>query len=251
MRKHGRLKLSFYVTNLITLSVVCSPRAFLESSPRGAYSVLPFFDRNVLDLKFHEERLMESYVGLSQILNLKYQAANVNNVRDIIYRTVQCFDSNQRDGIILLLAPIGYDSKELELECRVFGLNKGLSSLAPIEVDIQQYSRKYPHIKDSSWTNERKRLEENRRVFCAETIMSVHSDGDLTLTEGLTSSFFVVEKGGIVVTAPPKTVLDGSMARLVTLVCKAMHLDVHFRSPKLSEAWKWTGCFVTSELIHE
>ena len=35
----------------ISLSVVCNPRAFSEYSPRGAYSVLPFLERNGLDLE--------------------------------------------------------------------------------------------------------------------------------------------------------------------------------------------------------
>ncbi|KAJ1959191.1 hypothetical protein IWQ62_004709, partial [Dispira parvispora] len=72
--------------------------------------------------------------------------------------------------------------------------------------------------------------------------------GDHETPEGDHSGHYRHEANLKVVTAPPGSVLLGTIMKLVLKVCEENHIPVEYRHPTLSEArnTEWWGAFITS-----
>ncbi|KAJ1906829.1 hypothetical protein IWQ60_011996, partial [Tieghemiomyces parasiticus] len=126
------------------------------------------------------------------------------------------------------------------------------------QVEIRQASRPNPEAKDSQWVSDRQALSRGMAPHTNEVLLLDGPDGHLT--EGLSSNLFVVEErpnvpadhGTLgryqVLTAPPGTVLLGTIMKLVLQVCRESGIHVVERLPTLTalKQGQWQGAFITS-----
>jgi hypothetical protein len=72
--------------------------------------------------------------------------------------------------------------------------------------------------------------------------------------EGLSSNFFAVvynpdKKEPLVITAPLHYVLEGTILKIVKMVCERDKIDFQFWFPNANDADQWEGAFITSKLF--
>ncbi|KAJ1916110.1 hypothetical protein IWQ60_008212 [Tieghemiomyces parasiticus] len=126
------------------------------------------------------------------------------------------------------------------------------------QVEIRQASRSNPEAKDSQWVSDRQALYHGMAPHTNEVLLLDGPDGHLT--EGLSSNLFVVEErpnvptdhGALdryqLLTAPPGTVLLGTIMKLVLQVCHESGIHIVERLPTLTalKQGQWQGAFITS-----
>lgn len=223
-----------------------SPRTFLEGSPSGVYTVIPLLNNFALDLPFHLSRLYNSAAALCTCeRSLPDKNVLANALSKSLIRNVSPEDNNYGILTVLLTESSGWE----DITCHYMKLN--LESIDQLEtvsvmVDVYPYLRNNPTAKNSKWTVERKIIESNRLPSAYETIMYSDTCSDILLSEGLITSFGIVESGEVVVFPPQHTTLAGSMSRLVIHLCRQKNIPVVFKEIKLSDSASWTGAFLTS-----
>lgn len=72
--------------------------------------------------------------------------------------------------------------------------------------------------------------------------------------EGLSSNFFAVlynpdKQEPLVVTAPLHYVLEGTILKIVKMVCERDKIDFQFWFPNANDVEHWEGAFITSKLL--
>jgi len=142
---------------------------------------------------------------------------------------------------VVVLLPLGSEESCKPFEIIVY-VRKMPRVPETAQVEILRGHRNNPTVKDSQWVSDRSYLESRKLPETDEVIMA---EGDGSLTEGMTSNFFVV-KDGMVFTAPDDTVLNGTMRSSVIKCCERRNIPFALRAPKVDEAESWDGCFITS-----
>ena len=74
------------------------------------------------------------------------------------------------------------------------------------------------------------------------------SDEDGNLYEGLSSNFFIINPAGFIQTAPPSSILPGTV---MNRICKEEWLNkfgmkIVYECPRVEEICGWRGAFITS-----
>lgn len=225
---------------LISSITSSSPRNFLENLPSGVYTVIPIRNNCALDLPFHLNRLHNSASQLS--------ATSLGPAKaDLAWKLLSSLTGTGISGIVTVL--LSETSKWTDIY--YYYTNLDAESLAQVEsrtvlVDLYPYIRQYPTSKRSIWTIERKSIEAKRSISAYETIMYSKKSSDIILSEGLITSFGVVERGSVILLPPQENVLPGSMTRLVIEICRRKNIPILFKDIRLSDSSTWTGAFLTS-----
>ncbi|CAG8586222.1 8177_t:CDS:2, partial [Racocetra fulgida] len=113
--------------------------------------------------------------------------------------------------------------------------------------------RKEAEVKDSQWIRDRKDLEASMRPGFNELLLS--DSNTHNIYEGLSSNFFVVmynpdTRLPIVITAPLHSVLEGTIRKIVTMICERDGIDLKFWFPNIDDVVQWEGAFITSNLFY-
>ncbi|WIA18133.1 hypothetical protein OEZ85_009609 [Tetradesmus obliquus] len=112
----------------------------------------------------------------------------------------------------------------------------------PVKLLIKGLPRVNAKAKDSEWVRQRQALEQQQPRDVNEIIL-MGPDG--SLTEGLTSNFFVVSAAGEVVTAN-EGALNGTVREVVLQVCDDRGIPVVLAAPSLKDMDSWQGAFISS-----
>ncbi|CAG8593325.1 20995_t:CDS:2 [Cetraspora pellucida] len=134
-------------------------------------------------------------------------------------------------------------------------------SSSKCRVEIYGEPRKLAEVKDSQWIRDRKDLEVSMRPGFNEILLS--DSNTHNIYEGLSSNFFVVTYNPdtrlpIVITAPLHSVLEGTIRKIVIMICERDEIDLKFWFPNIDDVVQWEGAFITStsrlvlpiELVH-
>ncbi|KNC87612.1 hypothetical protein SARC_00312 [Sphaeroforma arctica JP610] len=203
-----------------------SPQAFLETAPKGAYTVGRTVDyETVFEFEMHVQRMVTSISLMDK--DGKHNIQNRNwHVQAMEKATDSTFMRN-------------YMKKDMKQAIQHFSAN---SAKKVAEVQCAIKSRTNPNAKDSAWVRERKALDDNKPDDVDE-ILLLSSTGEIS--EGMSSNFFCMHKGELF-TADGEDVLRGTVRALVLQVCQGLGITVRYKSPNITEASDWSGCFVTS-----
>jgi branched-subunit amino acid aminotransferase/4-amino-4-deoxychorismate lyase len=113
-------------------------------------------------------------------------------------------------------------------------------AMGPCEVFCYGRPRQNPTIKNTLWIEERQYIESQRPSGVTEMVL--YEQGKLY--EGLVTNFFAL-MNGYVMTAPFDSVLPGTTAREVVLLCKRQGIPVVFDFPNPTLPG-WKGAFLTN-----
>ncbi|GBC02041.1 hypothetical protein RclHR1_04420011 [Rhizophagus clarus] len=121
--------------------------------------------------------------------------------------------------------------------------------ISSCKVEVYGEPRKSAEAKDSQWVRDRKSLESSMQPGFNEIILSDSCTHNIY--EGLSSNFFAVlynpdKKEPLVVTAPLQYVLEGTILKIVKIVCERDKIDFQFWFPNANDAEQWKGAFITS-----
>jgi hypothetical protein len=97
--------------------------------------------------------------------------------------------------------------------------------------------------------SDRRALESSLRRGFNELLL--YDSDTKNIYEGLSSNFFAVlfnpdTQRPIVVTAPKRCVLEGTILRIVEEICERDDIELRFWFPNVSDVDMWTGAFITS-----
>ncbi|PKY42439.1 hypothetical protein RhiirA4_397405 [Rhizophagus irregularis] len=117
------------------------------------------------------------------------------------------------------------------------------------KVEIYGEPRKSAEAKDSQWVRDRKLLESSMQPGFNEIILL--DSNTQNIYEGLSSNFFAVlynpdKQEPLVVTAPIHHVLEGTILKIVRMICERDKIDFQFWFPNANDAEQWKGAFITS-----
>eukprot|EP01097_Dermamoeba_algensis_P009980 TRINITY_DN719_c0_g1_i16.p2 TRINITY_DN719_c0_g1~~TRINITY_DN719_c0_g1_i16.p2 ORF type:complete len:206 (+),score=70.95 TRINITY_DN719_c0_g1_i16:389-1006(+) len=113
----------------------------------------------------------------------------------------------------------------------------------PICVAFARHQPRHdPTVKSTIWVRERQELEVRMKKEDNEVLLV---DPEGRVFEGLSSNFFAA-KDGKLYTAPPGSVLEGTMQKMVITVAGEQQIPVVFEHPNISELSLWEGAFITS-----
>ncbi|RHZ44919.1 hypothetical protein Glove_707g55 [Diversispora epigaea] len=117
------------------------------------------------------------------------------------------------------------------------------------KVDVYGEPRKSARTKDSQWVRDRKVFEKSMHPGFNEVILTdPHTHN---IYEGLSSNFFAVlhnpdTRQPLVVTAPLHCVLEGTIMKMVVMICNRDGIDFKFWFPNIEDISQWKGAFITS-----
>ncbi|CAG8525893.1 491_t:CDS:2 [Paraglomus occultum] len=116
-------------------------------------------------------------------------------------------------------------------------------------VEVHGEPRKAAETKDSQWVRERRSLEASLHPGFNELLL--YDSNTKNIYEGLSSNFFAVlhnpdTQRSIVTTAPKHCVLEGTILRIVEMICERDGIEFRFWFPNVADVETWTGAFITS-----
>ncbi|GBF93598.1 hypothetical protein Rsub_06318 [Raphidocelis subcapitata] len=111
----------------------------------------------------------------------------------------------------------------------------------PVKLQIRGLPRTNARAKDSEWVRQRRALEEARPADCNEVVLC---SPEGALMEGLSSNFFVLQRGELV--TADEGVLSGTIREIVLAVCRDLGLPVRLEPPQLSQIAEWDGALISS-----
>ncbi|KAG0347887.1 hypothetical protein BGZ54_004778 [Gamsiella multidivaricata] len=113
------------------------------------------------------------------------------------------------------------------------------------QVEVHGSPRKHATAKDSQWVHDRRKLEAKLDRDSNEAILL--DDETQDLYEGLSSNFYAFDRQRqTVLTAPPGTVLLGTIQKVVQKVCQAQSIPIDYTFPNLKHIDDWEGAFISS-----
>ena len=227
----------------------------------GVYTVIPTIIQNeeykLLDLEYHQERLMSSLETLLSLHNhpLDCSLDGINSmIRDCIKQDDSIVDSY---GITTIC--LGVDALSNSLIAKnMFSTNDGCNYHSMYQkynenndetsfvVNTCVYERTLPQVKSCSWPIDRIPLEANRLRDYSETIICSAAHNDLVLKEGLVSNLFFIRENKLLTSSYP--VLSGSMAKLVIQIAQQNGFTVEYTelSSAILQSNYAQGAFLTS-----
>lgn len=134
---------------------------------------------------------------------------------------------------------VTWDAGGSSVACHVSPLPPLPSS--PVKVEVRGAPRSNAAAKDSAWVSERAPLEALMRPDFNELLL-VTADG--ALLEGSQTNFFALVDGALHTAG--EGVLAGTVRRLLLEVCEREGVPVVLSPPRLADAARWEGCFVSS-----
>lgn len=104
----------------------------------------------------------------------------------------------------------------------------------------------------SFFFSDRKSLESSMQPGFNEIILL--DSNTQNIYEGLSSNFFAVlynpdKQEPLVVTAPIHHVLEGTILKIVRMICERDKIDFQFWFPNANDAEQWKGAFITSKFL--
>lgn len=164
-------------------------------------------------------------------------------------------------GEVKVIWIVCYSFKESRPILEIYFTPLHAPSSSKCRVEVYGEPRKIAEVKDSQWIRDRKDLEASLRPGFNEILL--YDSNTRNIYEGLTSNFFAVmynpdTRLPIVVTAPLHFVLEGTIRKIVTMICERDGIDLRSWFPNLDDVVHWEGAFITStsrlvlpiELIH-
>ncbi|CAO3570457.1 unnamed protein product [Mortierella alpina] len=113
-------------------------------------------------------------------------------------------------------------------------------------VEVHGSPRKQATAKNSQWVRDRSAILASMSKDSNEALLLDGASQDVY--EGLSSNFFVLDrKRQSIITAPPDSVLQGTIMRSVIRVCKERSIPVEYSFPNLKRVDEWEGAFLSSE----
>jgi len=120
----------------------------------------------------------------------------------------------------------------------------------PVQIDIRPGQRDDPELKSSIWVEARRSYKAQKDPESDEVVLVSSDDG--RLYEGLSSNFLALigdpnDRASLsLLTAPPGSVLTGTMLQVVLDAASAMGIKVVREAPLLSGSRGWAGACVCS-----
>ncbi|CAI2169043.1 12024_t:CDS:2 [Funneliformis geosporum] len=257
---------------------------FLLQYPRGAYTSARTVKRHsIMDLQGHIDRTVNS-MQLINFIPKKETSSETNQDDEneeepphITQELIPYRDPDTFKQILLPLLRIGLsryyeieessswhikgkgEAKVTFLVCYSFEKNRPMLFLhitplhAPstpkCKVEIYGEPRKSSEAKDSKWVRERNVLELSKHPGFNEILLS--DSHTHNVYEGLSSNFFAVlynpdKREPLVITAPLQYVLEGTILKIVIMVCERDKIDLQFWFPNADDVEHWEGAFITS-----
>ncbi|KAF6258830.1 aminotransferase [Scenedesmus sp. NREL 46B-D3] len=235
-----------------------SAKEWLKSAPRGAYTTARTMRGDlVFMLSSHVQRLatsanlmMDADARAADHLSSEPPLSHSDTLRPLVAgcmraavqelsQRVQQQGSQPGEAKLTLLLTWG-SSGQPDLWCHAEPLLP--RPKPPVKLLIQGLPRVNAKAKDSEWVRQRQALEQQQPRDVNEVIL-MGPNG--SLTEGLTSNFFVVSAAGEVVTAN-EGALNGTVREVVLQVCAERGIAVRLEAPLLSDMGSWQGAFITS-----
>ena len=220
-----------------------SPRSFVESlHGRGTYTVMPIAQGMYgLDLSFHLQRLRDGvHAIIGPCENDTLDTAVISSIRS----AVTTLTPSSTFGIATVAAYIDKTS-EMKFQTLYTEMDQNIytSAISPVDIniDIHEYRRSDPQIKDIAWPEKRKVIEAKRKQPVVDSIMSRQG----VLSEGLISNFYVVDSQGKITTCS-ENVLRGSMAHILHDIAAEDGITIDERPPLLTEMSTWRAAFLVS-----
>ena len=240
------------------------PKEFVSSFGaqhlHGVYTVVPTFLKRekcmLLDLEFHQERLVQSLESLLSLSghSLKYSLDGiVTIINDSIKQDYHTGDAYGITTICLgvdnsnsLIVKNMFSSNERCNYQSMYSLSGGDSIESSFIVNTCVYDRILPTVKSCSWPIDRIPLESARSKDHSETIMCSAAQNELLLKEGLVSNLFFFHENKLLASANP--ILPGSMAKLVIQTAEKAGFTVEYTelSSTLLQSNYVQGVFLTS-----
>lgn len=231
---------------------------WLRTAPRGAYTTSRTMGGDaIFDLQHHIERLANS-AQLMQEEDLKKGNANaeafkqaaatllkVENLRPRVIASLRAATSGFRqlcpdnEGELRLTTLLTWDPADVHVLTHAAPL-PGVPK-PPIKVQIRGVARDNAKAKDSEWVRQRAAMQDAKPSDVNEILLL---DGQGGVLEGMSSNVFVVEDGKVV--TPDNGILVGTVRNLVLEVCQREGIPITFAAPKMDDANKWEGMFITS-----
>lgn len=113
------------------------------------------------------------------------------------------------------------------------------------KVEVHGSPRQNATAKDSQWVRDRKALEAALAPDSNEALLV--DDDTQDVYEGLSSNFFALDRARrTILMAPPGTVLQGTIQKVVEFVCKAQNIPIDYTFPNLKRIDEWEGAFISS-----
>jgi Amino-transferase class IV len=253
--------LSICIPLIISSSIKpLSPRQFVQKHS-GVYTVIPYHCQRLLDPVFHYNRLCDGLTELCKNDILTGERVNIFNelaIESFHSSIKSVLPASADDGLItvcLSSMPNGNILFDSLFTHRPYNaLDTSIEESAneeKLRVSIHLFSRSLPNVKQCSWTADRVFIEETRPDDVSEVLLARQAiNGDMSLLEGLTSSFAVLEEG-VLVAASSDDVLEGSMLALVLQACARLGIAVRRETPQISRACIWSGAFLSSKYLYQ
>ncbi|RIA95982.1 hypothetical protein C1645_815962 [Glomus cerebriforme] len=253
-----------------------SSRDFLLKYPRGAYTAARTVKRkSIMDLTSHIDRMVNSLQLMKFIPDDIEEEESPQITQELIpYRKSDTFKQMiiplLRKGLSRYIEIEKYSFQHIKREdvneikitilvCYSFKEERpilvahftALHSLnvSKCRVEIYGEPRKSAEAKDSQWVRDRKVLESSTHPGFNEILLS--DSYTHNIYEGLSSNFFAVlhnpdKKEPLVVTAPLHYVVEGTILKIVRMICERDKIDFQFWFPNANDAEQWEGAFITS-----
>jgi branched-subunit amino acid aminotransferase/4-amino-4-deoxychorismate lyase len=215
----------------------------------GVYTSSTVTKRGILDLPFHINRLYDS------CLFLKYLQDSLTTLREFTPKILEAIDSALQgqqfcEGLIVICC--GLDDSD-KLDILAFFQAKPVSyldSVVPCDYTVDFYpSLRHPaQLKYTKWALERQPIIDRRDQSIHETLIYQKdpSDGQDYLTEGLTSTFYIIKRDDTIVCPPTEKILFGCIQRWTLFVAQVLSIKMIIEPITMQSCREWKGAFVTS-----
>lgn len=221
---------------------------FLLHHQKSSYTtILTLRDGTALPLlDFHSDRLLSSFKALNPQTTPPTRAQLLDKILLILREALmhrQCVDSGDVQVVVALV----HTASAVQLCVHASDVPDHVRSLAPIEVECRGEPRNQPEVKNTSWVQQRKPLENKRRKGVSETILlGTDDEGYRILLEGLVSNFYIVTRALEIWTAPTSLVLSGSIRSCVLFACQQLNITVREVGARLVDCENFDCAFLTN-----
>ncbi|CAJ0645008.1 12332_t:CDS:2 [Entrophospora sp. SA101] len=223
-------------------------KEFLLQYPRGAYTTVRTVKRNsIMDLQGHGRLVEESEIVTKALEKFRDCKVFKNLLIELLKIGLKkYYEIEEEKGVgetkVTLIACYSFQESRPRMAAQFSPLHAPNSPRCKVEVYGEP--RKHAWAKDSQWVRERKRLEETMHPGFNEIILT--DSNTHNIYEGLSSNFFAViynpdTKQPLVVTAPLSVVLEGTIMKIVKMICGRDNIDFKYWFPNTQDVHLWEG----------
>ena len=213
----------------------------------GVYTSISVTNRGIMDLPFHMNRLFQSCVYLD------YFSATESSKIQFIQHVLQSIDQAifgkpVSNGLLIICC-----GKTLESSIDVSVLFHPTHSFSSHIMDANYTVNFFPiqrapaQIKYTKWVLERQPLIDQRDSDVQETLIYYRGEDNVEyLTEGLTTTFYILMEDNTIVMPPTEKILYGSVQRWAQIIAPSLSVNLLIKPIPISSFSEWKGAFVTS-----